>query len=140
MKKDLYNQFLGFLIKNGNKNGAKRVLDQAFFKLSKKVNLSTDRILLKIFIKLNSFVEVKKIRSRRSTHIVPFPITFKRRYYLAFKWLMLSINEDKRKISSSEKIYTEVLNLLTKKSSNSINKKEINLSLSLKNRSNIHYR
>lgn len=136
----IYTNFLGFLTKNGNKIVAKKIIDSAFLATARQVSLPLHLLLIKIFFKLNSFVETKKIRIKRSTHTVPFGITFKRRTYLILKWLMEVVKEDKRKISTSEKLSIELLNILKDKSSKTIIKKNLNISQAISNRSNIHYR
>jgi len=138
--KNLYNKFLGFLIKKGNKIGAMKVLNNAFLKVSKKTGLSLHKILLKLFLKLNSFVEIKKVRIKRSSHFVPFSITLKRRSYLIIKWLMQAILEDKRKISMSEKLFTEIQNTIGNVPSKAVKLRNSNVSQALANRSNIHFR
>lgn len=138
--KNLYDKFLGFLIKKGNKISAKLLLNEAFFKVSKKTGLSLSRILLKLFLKLNSFVEVKRIRVRRSSHLVPFSIRLKRRYYLTIKWLLQAVKEDTRKVPMSEKLFLEIANTIKKVPSRSVKLRNLNISQALANRSNIHYR
>jgi ribosomal protein S7 len=139
-KKTIYLSFLGFLIKNGNKVSAKQILDKAFFSVSKQINCSTHFMLMKIFSNLNSFVEIKKVKIKRGTHIVPFSIGFKRQVYLVTKWLMESAFEDSRKIPLSDKLSSEILSILKTKSSKSFLKKNFNISGSVNNRSNIHFR
>lgn len=139
-KKSTYNNFLGLLIKSGNKNKAKSILDTAFLKLSKELEIPVHIVFLKVFSKLNCFVETKKVRVRRSTYIVPFGITFKRKSYLIIKWIMESVHEDKRKLSTSEKLYFELFSILKDKVSKTISKKNLNTNQALNNRSNIHYR
>jgi ribosomal protein S7 len=68
-------------------------------------------LILKIFLKLNSFVEVKRVRVKRSSHLVPFSIRLKRRSYLIIKWLMQAVKEDTRKVSMSEKLFVEISNI-----------------------------
>ena len=58
--KSFYNTFLGLLIKNGNRVSAKRLLDKAFFLLLKTTKLPFNLVILKIFLLLNTFVEVLK--------------------------------------------------------------------------------
>lgn len=139
-EKTLYDKFLGFLIKKGNKIKAKKILDSSFIKLSKKTGLLPRQLLLNLYLKLNSFVEIKKVRIRRSSHFVPFSISVKRRIYLIVKWLMIIVNNDTRKIPSSEKIYTELFNLLKTSSSKSLKLRHLNVSKAASNRSNIHFR
>ena len=138
--KTIYINFLGFLTKNGNKLVAKKIIDSAFLFVAQSVSLPLHLVLIKIFFKLNSFVETKKIRFKRSSHIVPFGITLKRRSYLILKWLMEVVREDKRRISTSKKLSFELINILKDKSSKSIAKKNLNINQAISNRSNIHYR
>jgi len=138
--KNLYNKFLGFIIKKGNKIGAKSVLNNAFLAVSKKTGLPLHVILLKLFLKLNSFVEVRRVRVQRSSHLVPFSIRLKRRSYLIIKWLMQAVKEDTRKVSMAEKLFFEIFSTLKSSPSKSIKIRNLNISQALLNRSNIHYR
>jgi ribosomal protein S7 len=138
--KNLYNKFLGFIIKKGNKIGAKNVLNNAFLAVSKKTGLPLHVILLKLFLKLNSFVEVKRVRVQRSSHLVPFSIRLKRRSYLIIKWLMQAVKEDTRKVSMAEKLFFEIFSTLKNSPSKSVKIRNLNISQALSNRSNIHYR
>jgi ribosomal protein S7 len=140
LNKNLYNKFLGFLIKKGNKISARSILNTSFLTVSKKTGLPLHILLLKIFLKLNSFVEVKKVRVQRSSHLVPFSIRLKRRSYLIIKWLMQAVKEDSRKISMSEKLSSEILDTIKKSPSRSVKIRNFNISQALSNRSNIHYR
>lgn len=140
LNKNLYNKFLGFLIKKGNKISARSILNTSFLTVSKKTGLPLHILLLKIFLKLNSFVEVKKVRVQRSSHLVPFSIRLKRRSYLIIKWLMQAVKEDSRKISMSEKLSSEILDTIKKIPSRSVKIRNFNISQALSNRSNIHYR
>lgn len=138
--KNLYRKFLGFIIKKGNKIGAKSVLNNAFLTVSKKTGLPLHVILLKLFLKLNSFVEVKRVRVQRSSHLVPFSIRLKRRSYLIIKWLMQAVKEDTRKVSMAEKLFFEIFSTLKNPPSKSVKIRNLNVSQALSNRSNIHYR
>jgi ribosomal protein S7 len=91
-KKNLYYKFLGVLTKKGNKNAAKKILDNTFLKLSLTTNKMLQKLFLQVFIKLNSFVEVKSVRVRRASHMVPFSINLKRRSYLILKFSGLCDN------------------------------------------------
>ena len=51
------------LLKDGNKVKANKIVSLAFLKVSKETGLSFNEILSKLFSKLNSFVEVKKVRT-----------------------------------------------------------------------------
>jgi ribosomal protein S7 len=139
--KNLYYKFLGVLTKKGNKNAAKKILDKTFLKLSLKTNKNLQKLFLQIFIKLNSFVEVKNVRVRRSSHLVPFSINLKRRSYLILKWLTNAIKEeDTQQTSMIEKLYLEVNNIVQNTQSKALKKKKQNTINAVKNRSNLHFR
>jgi ribosomal protein S7 len=137
---DLYKKFLGFLTKKGNICKAKRILDLTFSIVSKKTKSSTHAALVTLFCKLNSFVEVKKVRVRRRFVLVPFPICAKRRSYLIVKWIMQATKKVKRKRPFSEKLSRELINIL--KGSPCLTKRfrQLNFSAALANRSNTHFR
>lgn len=139
-KTTLYNKLIGVLTKQGNKTAAVKIINSAFLKVSKNTTLSMNKILLKLFLKLNSFVEVKKVRVKRSFHLVPFQITLKRRSYLIIKWLLQVIKTDTRNISISDKLGFEIEQTLKSENSKLLNLQTLNTTLALANRSNIHYR
>jgi len=139
-KKTLYNKLIGFITKKGKKVTSLKIVNDAFFKVSTTTNLSMHKIVLQLFLKLNSFVEVKKVRVKRSFHLVPFQITLKRRSYLIIKWLMQAIKSDKRNITTSEKLAFEIEQTLKTNTSNSLKLRNLNITSALANRSNLHYR
>ena len=138
--KNLYKKIVNFFIKDGNRVKASKLVGLAFSKVSKKTGLSFNQILSKLFVKLNSFVEIKKIRVRRGFHMVPFPISHKRSMYLITKWLVQAIKEDTRKLPMSEKLATEIYNTVVTQSSKSLDIKNSNTSQVMTNRANIHFR
>jgi len=140
IKNHLYSKFLGFLNKTGFKLKAKNILSEAFVITSKKTGLSTRALLLKIFFRLNTFIEVKKVRVKRRLIVVPFYVNYKRRLYLVVKWFMQAVKADKRRISLANKISFEILQIIRKKFSKSIKIKDSNISQAFINRSNMHFR
>jgi ribosomal protein S7 len=139
-KKTLYNKLIGFITKKGNKLSSLKIINEAFFKVSLNTNLSMQKIILQLFLKLNSFIEVKKVRVKRSFHLVPFQITLKRRSYLIVKWLMQAVKSDKRNISITEKLAFEIEQTLKMETSKSLKLRNLNITSALANRSNLHYR
>ena len=136
----LYDKFVGFITKNGKKPKAKIIFDSALFNVTQKLRIPLNRLLLKIFLKLNSYIEIKTIKIRKKVHFVPFPTTYKRRIYLVIKWIINATLEDKRKLNFSEKLSLEIFNLIKNKSSKSLKIKKNNFSKALINRSNLHFR
>jgi small subunit ribosomal protein S7 len=138
--KNLYNKVINFFTKKGNKVKATNLVNSAFDKVSKSTGLSFNAILTKLYLKLNSFVEIKKIKVRRGFHLVPFPISHKRSTYLMIKWLLQAIKDDKRKIPVSDKLFLEINQTISSSSSKSLDIKNSNITQVLANRSNIHFR
>jgi len=139
-KKTLYSILINFITKNGNKSAGIKIFNSAFSIVSKKTGFSTRQILLKLFLKLNSFVEVRKIKIRKRVFMVPFPTTLKRRLYLTMKWLMEASKSNTRKIPISQKLAEEIEQTIMTNSSNSLKIFKENMNMALKNRSNLHYR
>ena len=141
LKNLFYAKFLGVLMKKGKKTSAKRILDNVLVKVSRKTGLPVNLILYKVFFKLNTFVEIRRIRFRRSSYIVPFSIPFSRRIFLVLKWIFLSLKFDKRKIGSVNKLSIEIFRILKNlPSSQSLKLKTLNNSQAFANKANIHFR
>jgi len=141
VKKTLYTKLLGFLTKKGNKKKAKSILDKTFFTISSKTGLSISYILLKVFLNLNTFVEARSIRIKRSSYIVPFALPLKRRSYLIIKWLIMASLLNKKKVTFSTKIQQEVVLILKKHvSSQALKLRKLNNNKANSNRANIHFR
>lgn len=143
--KNNYEKFVGCLTKKGNKVAAQRILKLALLKISAKKKVPSYSLLPKIFKKLENFVEVKKVTwgqgKKQRINLIPFPLKPKRQNFLKMKWIIDAAKEDKRKLPFSEKLATEVWNLLyDKKKSKAIAKKKEVRQLVLDNRSNSHFR
>ena len=136
----MYNKFLGFLIKKGNKKKAKQILNKAFLMVSKETGKSMAFLLFKLFLKLNIFVEAKNVRIKRRFHVVPFSLSLNRRSYLIIKWLIKAVSENKKKISFINKIAEEILLIINNGNSKALNFRNLNNKLALANRANIHFR
>jgi len=139
-KLHLYNKLVGSIFKNGKRSKGKCVFDFALFSVVQKLKIPFNQLLLKIFLKLNSYIEIKSIKIRKKTHFIPFPTNYKRRIYLAVKWIIKATFEDKRKLKFSEKLSSEILNLIKNKSSKALKLKRNNFQKALSSRSNLHFR
>lgn len=137
---NLYEKLLGFLTKQGDKFKAKRILSRVFLLVAKETTYSKNAALVTLFRKLNSFVEVKKVRVRRKFVLVPFPIRLKRRSYLVVKWIVQSAKKGGKRKSFATKLAKEMVNVLNESSSKSKSLRKFNFSKALANRSNIHFR
>jgi ribosomal protein S7 len=139
-KSSLYLKLLGALIKNGHKLKAKKIIDEAFFYAGNTTLIPLDRILLKLFLVLNTFVETKTLSIKRRSYTIPFAINLKRRIYLAISWLLKAVSENKKRLPFSIKLGMEIHSILKSKSSLALRFKKLNCKQAILNRANIHYR
>lgn len=137
---NLCSKILGFLIKKGQKNKIEKILKIAFSQISSTTGRPIHYILVKFFIALNIFVETRTVKVKRSRHVVPFPLTLKRRIYLIIKWFVFVLNKNENKISFFKKFIKEIFLVLKNQKSEVHKLKNFNNSRALMNRSNIHYR
>ena len=72
----LYRKFLGILIKKGKVTKAKKILDTSLFVVSKKLKMPINYVLNKVFYKLNTFVETKKITAKKKNKYCTFSYIF----------------------------------------------------------------
>ncbi len=136
----IYNKFLGALTKNGKKAVVKKILDTALKNVSKKTKKSINLILYEVIYNLTTKVEIKRVKFRRGSHLIPFLISRSRQIYLALKWIISSIKNDKRKVSTVEKLSVELYRIVKKIPSGSLTAKNLNNSQAYLNRSNAHFR
>jgi ribosomal protein S7 len=131
---------LKFFLKKGNYKSAQLSVKTLFERLFKKTSLGQYSILNKIYKILYINFEVRKIKKRRTSHLVPMPVKKKRGYFLIIKWLFDSIKNDSRNVSTVDKLIIEILKYINNKESEGSKKKVLMQKLALTNRSNAHYR
>lgn len=137
---NLYNKFIGFLTKKGNRTTSKYILDKTLELVSKKVKKSPKVILLLLFLKLNVYIEIKKVKIRNRSYTIPFSLSLKRRSYLIIKWILASTKQNKKKDSFINRLAFEIVHTLTTSKSKTLLLKKINNSQAFLNRSNSHFR
>jgi ribosomal protein S7 len=137
---NLYNNFVSFIFRSGKKHIWQKIISDIFLLIKKNLKFSQNIILLKIFLRLYSKIEVKKVKSRRKTVLVPVFISVRRRFFLALKWLLLAVNKNKLQISLKEKLFLEIFKLAKNKSCESLKQLELNNQNVYLNRANFHYR
>lgn len=130
-----FNKFLGHLIKKGKKTKSFSIL----LRLMLSFKSGKYAVLESVFKEIKPYVEIRHVRVRRSTHMVPFPVNISRQYHLASLWILDSIRRDKRKVSFFVKLRDEIKNIFNS-TGESYKKKNQTYFLALKNRSNSHYR
>ena len=137
---NFFNKILFFTFKVGKKALWNIILNNVFESLSLNFKYSISVILLKIFIRLYTRVELKKVISRKRVTFIPFFIKINRSIFLALKWIFLSASKSLDTTSFKNKIYIELTQILTLKSCFCVQKVEENNFNSFKNRANSHYR
>jgi ribosomal protein S7 len=128
-------KFSGHLIKKGKKTKALKIL----FRLMKSFRKNKYLLLESVFYRIKPYVEVRKVRVRRSSSLVPFPVNPARQMHLSSLWILTALKKDKRRISFPVKLREELRSLLRLKGE-AFKKKTTMYSLAQKNRSNFHYR
>jgi len=137
----LYKKLVGTLLKNGKKNAAKRIIDETLFNASIATGISPYAILGLIYSSLAPQVEVRAVRNKRRTHLVPFYVNKTRRMHLVIKWLFEGAESNSQKLPFSYRLEQEIKNLVTEEfPAKALEKKANNARLAVIHRSNMHYR
>lgn len=140
-RKNLYRSFVNNFIIQGNKKSSKNFIDNTLTSVAKLLNVSTTKLLFKLYFKLDSFVEIKQVKIKRRSYTIPFGVNYNRRIYLIIKKIKNSVRLDTRKVSSFEKLKTELYTLLkSRRNSRSLKLLKANQKLIRVSRSNIHFR
>jgi len=137
---NLYNKFLNHFLKAGKKIIIKKVIDKVFHRLSKEFFLPFSYILIRFFKRLKTYVEIKKLKKRRRTFLVPIALKRHRRAFLPLHWLSQSILLNKSRISFFEKLYSEMFKICSNQNCNTLHLLAKNNKQASKNRINSHYR
>lgn len=136
----LYFSVLGKIFSFGKKTKWNSSLLSIFELLSFTFNYTIVFLISKIFIRLYTSVELKKVLSRKRVTFIPFFIKIKRSAFLALKWIFLAALKNINITSFKNKLYLELIQILSLNSSFALQKLEENNENSFKNRANMHYR
>ncbi len=136
----LYQVLLGYINKKGKKVKAKKILDAAFQKVFEHTQMLPTNVLKIITNKLGSIVDVKVIKIRKNTHVVPFAVKMYRADYLLAKKIIDSVNEDISNRPFSEKLGDELLNIVQDKPCKSLTRHKQMLKQAAMHRANSHFR
>ena len=137
---NLYKIFISFIFRSGKKHIWEKIISDIFLLIKKTLKIAQNIILLKIFLRLYSKIEIKKIKTRKKIALVPVFISVRRRFFLALKWLLVSVNKNKLQIALKEKLFLEIFKLTNNKSCESLKQLELNNENVYLNRANFHYR
>ena len=137
---NLYTKFLNHFIVGGGKSLIDKIICNVFDRLSIEFDLPVSRLLLYIFKRLKTYVEIKKLKKGRRTFLVPVALKRHRRAFLSLFWLSESIVLNKTRVSFFEKLYSELFKICLNQSCNTLYLLSKNNKQASKNRINLHYR
>jgi ribosomal protein S7 len=137
---EFYQKLVGLLTKKGNKQKAMSLLNKALLKTSKDLKYTPNLVLKKALDLLKTSLELKKIKRRRSSHFIPFPLKKKRKLFLVSKWLLLGAKHQEINKTLDLKLNLELIELIKNRNSFSYKFKEQNIRKALQNKSNTHFR
>ncbi len=138
-KSGFLSRFINHVTKKGKQQLASRMVFTVLAQLSKEFKVSSSRLMSQIFLRIRPYIEVRSVRVRRSSFLVPFPVNLHRQYHLASYWILEALSKDKRKLSFETKVKEEFVNILAKKGA-VLAKRASVYELAQKNRANLHYR
>src|SRR5690606_25908478 len=133
-------KFVTQLMRSGKKAFATKLIYDNGFLLSKYFNKSLYTIYSDIFLTLRPFIEIRKVRVRRTTYMVPFPTNLQRQHYLVSQWILETLRNDKRKANFNKKFREEIIKILLNKESSTLDKKKDLYKKAEKSRSFAHFR
>lgn len=137
--KTFINCLITHLMRCGKKNWAYLTVMQTGALIGQHGSKSSAEIYSDVFKKVRPFVEIRKVRVRRTTYMVPFPTNPQRQKHLVSAWLLETLRKDKRKISFAEKLKEELIKILLNKGETLEKKKDIYRKAE-KSRSFMHFR
>ncbi len=139
-RKSIFQNFVGNVLKKGNKNIAKSIMFKSLIKASYVTKLKPIEIMNKITRLLGSTIELRTIKIRRNTFSIPCPVKKSRRNYLIVKKIISSSKRDSTKRPFDEKIFEELVSTIKRKNSKSILVRNETIKNIVANKSNLHYR
>lgn len=141
-KTNLYFLFLNIIFKNGKKQITELFVSKVLKKIIFLKRTNINIILIKLFKKLNLRVEVRKVRHRKRTTIIPFYITYKRKFSSTFRWFInfTKKTSKKFKVSFFYQLFYEIFKIISGNDSQVLKHITANNNLAFKFRSNANYR
>lgn len=110
--KTFLTSLVNHLMRDGKKNWAFKIVMNIGMALGKQIHQDPQAIYSRVFAMIRPYVEVRKVKVRRTTYMVPFPTSEARQKHLAALWLLETVRQDKSKQAFSEKFFKEIMLLL----------------------------
>jgi len=135
-------RIITLLIKKGNKIATIKLFSQVCADLLRTFSgLPLSYLFSLLFLRLHTYVEIRRITYRRRVHFIPVPVKQSRKLYIIFKWLVSALNTVHTKKSYGVKLYSEIFSvIINNPSSRVIKLKEENEIKARNYRSKIHFR
>jgi len=138
-KKAFIVSLMNHLMRDGKKNWAHNNIMKIGTLIGKRLKKSPHFIFERVFEILRPYIEVRKVRVRRTTYMVPFPTTEERQKHLVSSWILETVRKEKRKIDFYNKLLREIVLILLRKGDTIEKKREV-YARAEKSRSFLHYR
>ena len=130
-------RFINYIMKNGKKSVATRVVYDSLEIIKKKTNEDPSEVFDSAISKVAPILEVKSKRVGGATYQVPMEVRGDRRIQLAFRWIIAAAKEKKGK-PMAEKLADEFMNI-TNSSGNALKKRDDVQKMAEANRSFAHF-
>ena len=131
-------KFVNCVMKNGKKNAARRVVNEALLIAEEKIGEPALNVLKKAFDNIKPTVEVKSRRIGGSTYQVPTDIKTGRQMALAFRWL-IDFSRKRSEKGFAKKLASEVLDAYNQRGG-AMKKKEDTHKMAEANKAFAHFR
>jgi len=137
---NLYLKLVNYFMLCGKKIKMKEILDKVFGRLVALFLVPLEEILLCLFDKLRVFVEIKKMKRGRRTHLVPMPTKSRRKLHLVLIYIFESVLQSKSKIGFEDRLYIEIKKIVLDEPSVALDLRNKNNKFVRESRANLHYR
>lgn len=138
-KKAFIVSLINHLMRDGKKNWSHNNIMKIGTLIGKRLKKSPHFIYERVFEILRPYIEVRKVRVRRTTYMVPFPTTEERQKHIVSSWILETVRKEKRKIDFYNKLLREIVLILLRKGETMEKKREV-YARAEKSRSYLHYR
>lgn len=120
---ELKNKLIKYITKKGNRNLAKELLNETFETIKRtqierlnlnkgdktSVIINSEQLLINAIENSRPLLQLSAIKRGGVKYQVPVPVTEKKSYFLAMKWLLGAAREKDRKVHLPEKLAWEIL-------------------------------
>lgn len=136
----MYIKLAGFFILKGKVHSVTKFIFNSFEVLSERTGLPPLFLLSKFLRKLNTKIEVRKVKHKKTIRLIPFILKRTRQMFLIIHWLRRALKQMPGALNYAIKMEQEIYKVLFLKESFVLKQKKENEMLALINKSNAHFR